>query len=322
MNLLSILKTSHRWSQMINKLLMVSLWCSVMIFFAIAIFILIGGWNWDSVRIALVVSGIGGMLIVFAMIMKRSFEQAQSPKTISDYYEFALELEETKGIEASKEVYETICNTFDTNLGPAYLALASIHLERKEEEKAKEYIHKAAKENWIWYHSGLELLAEYYKKHELNDQLQVLSEQMERVKELEERASQEIYYFSESDSLHAHNQSLSYFSPILRILSDYVQFEELFIVEKKLATIPDRKVYVFALVVEDKEEAKKSEEKIYRSCYDALAKPLGKYIFFEYTVSFLFLSGENEQERGFIQKLEKIKGARVNQEEIHHLIKK
>lgn len=321
MDILSILKTSNRWSHMINKLLMVSLWCSVMIFFTIALFMLIGGWNWDSIRIALIISGIGGMLLIFTVMMKRSFDQSRWPKTIFDYYESALELEETQGIEASKEVYETILRTFDTNLGPAYLSLASYYLEKKDEEKATEFIHKAAKENWIWYHSGLELLAEYYKKHQLNDKLEILSEQMDRVKTLEEEASQEIYYFSESDSLQVHDQSLSFFSPIIRILSAYLEFEELFIVEKKLTTIPDRKVYVFALVVDRKDDVKKYEENIYRSCYDILAKPLGKYIYFEYTVSFLFLSRENERDREFIQKLEEIEGARVSQNELNKLIR-
>src|SRR5690606_38936589 len=181
------------------------LWSSVIIFFTIAILILFGGWNWESIRIALIVSGIAGILLVFTLIMKRSFDQNKTPRTITEYYESALELEETKGLKASKEVYETICKTFDTNLGPAYLSLASIALEEQEEELATQYIKKAAKENWIWYHSGLELLAEYYKKNQMEDQLALLSEQMERVKELEERASQEIYYFSESDTLLPHD---------------------------------------------------------------------------------------------------------------------
>mgnify|MGYP001305257468 CR=1 FL=1 len=321
MNILSMFKTSNRWSHLINKLLMVSLWCSVIVFFAIAILVFIGGWNLESVRIALIISGIGVGLLVFTLMMKRSVDQSLSPKTITDYYDSALEIEETKGIEASREIYETICKTFDTNLGPAYLALASIHLEKNEEEKATQYIHKAAKENWIWYHSGLELLAEYYKKNRLDEKLAALSEQMDRVKELEERASEEIYYFSESDSLQAHDQSLSFFSPIIRILSGYLQFNELFIVEKKLNTIPDRKVYVFALVVDQKDEVKKYEEKIYRSCYEVLVKPLGRYMFFEYTISFLFLSREDSRDRAFIQKLKNIEGARVNQKEMDHLIR-
>lgn len=320
MNILSIFKVSNRWNQMINKLLMTSLWSSVCIFFAIALVILMGGWNWESVRIALMISGIGVVLLVFTIFTKRSFDQQhQSPKTLHDYYESALELEETKGIEASQEIYETICNSFDTHLGPAYLSLASIYLKKKEEEKAIEYIHKAAKENWIWYHSGLELLAEYYKENQLQEKLEKLLKQLNRVKELEEKASQEIYYFSDSDSLKPNDQPLYVFASIIRVLLDYLKLKELFIVRKALQTIPDRKVYVFALVVDQKDQAHKYEEKIYHDCYEFLAKPLGKYLFFEYTVSFIFLSRQDLQDQRFLQKIEKIEGARVSQHELDSL---
>lgn len=319
MNILSIFKVSHRWNQMINRLLMISLWCAVILFFAIAVGILMGSWSGESIRMALIISGIGVVLLIFTIFTKRSFDQQQAPKTLQDYYECALDLEEAKGLEACKEIYETICNSFDTHVGPAYLTLASIYLEKNEEERAIEYIHKAARDDWIWYHSGLELLAEYYKKNQLLDQLEKLTKQLERIKELEEEASQEIYYMSESDSFLPNDRPLYTFASIIRVLLSYLKLNELFIVQKTLTTIPDRKVYVFALVVDQKDEAQQYEEQIYRDCYEFLAKPLGKYIFFEYTVSFIFLSRRDLRDRRFLQKIENIKGARVNQYELDAL---
>lgn len=320
MNMLSVFKTSGRWSQLMNKLLMISLWCSVGIFFAIALLILTGGLNWESVRIAFMVSGMGVLLLFFTIFTKRSFEQNHTPKTLTDYYEAALEVEETKGMEAAQEVYENICHLFKTNLGPAYLSLANICLEKNEVKKATEYIQKAAEENWIWYHSGLELLVEYYKRNEEKEKLEQLTKQLEQVKKLEEEASHEIYFISDSDVLIPHDQPLEVFTPIFRVLNQHLKLEELFIVEKKLQTIPDRKVYVFALVVEQKDEAKKVEEKIYHDCYEFLAKPLGKYIFFEYTVSFLFLSRQDEQDDALIQKIEQMEGTRVSQQDLEPLL--
>lgn len=320
MNMLSVFKTSSRWSQLINKLLMISLWCSVGIFFAIAILILVGGLNWESVRIAFMVSGIGVLLLFFTIFTKRSFEQHHMPKTLTDYYEAALEVEETKGIEAAQEVYETICRSFNTNLGPAYLSLANICLEKNEVRKATEYIQKAAEENWIWYHSGLELLVEYYKKNEEQEKLEHLTKQLEQVKKLEEEACREIYFLNDSDTLIPHDQPLEVFTPIFRVLDQYLKLEELFILEKKLQTIPDRKVYVFALIVDQKDEAKKVEKKIYHDCYEFLAKPLGKYIFFEYTVSFLFLSRQEKQDDALIQRIKQMEGTRVSQRELEPLL--
>lgn len=319
MNIFSMMKMSNRWSQFMNKLLMISLWGSVMLFFIIALTILMGEWNLESVRLASIIGGIGVLLLVFTFLMKRSFSQHQSPKTLHDYYEVALELEETKGIHACQEIYETMCKEFDSNLGPAYLSLAHIHLQKNNEEQAIEYIHQAAKENWIWYPSGLEILANFYEKHQLDEKLDRLKKEINRIKELEEKASKEIYYFSDSDLFRPNDQPLYVFASVIQVLLQYLRLRRLFIVEKILTTIPNRKVYVFALVVDEKKEAKKHEEKIYHHCYDILAKPLGKYIFFEYTVSFIFLSEQDSRDQKLIRKMEEIEGAEVGQIELDAL---
>lgn len=317
MNFFSVFKESRRFSQLINQVLIICLWSSVIIFFGIAIYLMMEGWNWENLRMSLVYGGIAVILLFFTLLLQRSIHLMQKPSTVKEYYELALWTEETQGMKASKKIYEEMIQKFDHLLGPAYLSLAAIYLKQQDEDKAEQMIEQAAKENWVWYLPGLEMLSEYYQGHS-SPKLESLTKKIERVKALEEKASEEIYYFSESDAFEPHDQSVQAFWPVIRILRSYLSIRDLYIVKKKLTTIPDRKVYVFAVTLDrmDEEQVKQCEEKIYQDCYEILAQPLGKYLFFAYTISFIFLNERKGRDRKLIQKLAQVSGSQVNLAEI------
>lgn len=317
MNFFSVFKGSHRLSQLINQVLMICLWSSVVLFLAIAVFLMMEGWNWENLRMSLVYCGIAVILLFFTLLLQRSINMTQKPNTVKEYYELALWTEESQGIRASQKIYEEMIQKFDRLLGPAYLSLASIYLKQQDEEKAEQMIEQAAREDWVWYLPGLEMLFDYYCDHQSPLQ-EKLSKKIDRVKKLEEQASEEIYYFSESDSFEPNDQSVEAFFPVIRILQSYLPIQELYIVKKKLTTIPDRKVYVFAVTLDPKntEQVKQCEEKIYQDCYEILAQPLGKYLFFAYTISFIFLNKKKVQDHKLLQKLAQVSGSQVNLAEL------
>lgn len=312
MDLFTIFKGTHRWGQMIQRLLMISLWGSVIIFITIAIMILMEGFNGENIRNASMIGGVAMILAMFTFFLQKSLDVSQQPKTLHAYYELALLMEETQGLVASKDVYQEMINKYDEHLGPAYLSMAAIELEQTYPEKAITYIEQAAKENWVWYLPGLEMLADHYQQQHQAEKYEEIIQAIKRVKELEERASQEIYYFSEHDRFQSVDQSMQIFSPVVRILQSYLRLDELFIVKKRIESIPDRQVYAFAIVVDRKEEIHALEEKIYQDCYDKLAQPLGKYIFFDYTLSFIFLSKEDKNDRRLFNKLVSIPNAKLD----------
>lgn len=310
MNLFSLMKGSAGRGQMMQRLLIMSLWGSVLIFFGIAFILLFQGWDASNVRMALMISGLALVLLLFTRYLQKSLDVHGKPKTLEAYYELALLQEETEDLSACQHTYETMIDQFDQHLGPAYLSLAALYLKQADDEKAMFLVEHAAKEDWVWYLPGLEMLADYYKETDTTKQAE-MKKAISRVKELEAKASQEIYYFSEQDVFQAIDQPVANFEPVIRILQAHLDIQKLYLVKKKIETIPNRNVYTFAIVVNDIEQAKAYEEKIYQDCYEQVAKPLGKYSYFTHTLAFIMLDANSAQDQKLLDKISVITDAQV-----------